>query len=88
MSHAMARPSVATLDTTPLHRCIGARVEGLDLSRPLAADLVAAITAAMDRHAVLVFPGQHFEDDQQLQFGSQFGEVEECRPWSIRAAGA
>ena len=30
----------------------------------------------MDRYAVLVFPGQHFEDDQQLEFGRQFGEVE------------
>ena len=76
MSHAMARPSLATLDITPLHPHIGARVGGLDLSRPLAPDVVAAITAAMDRHAVLVFPAQRFEDDQQLQFGSQFGEVE------------
>ena len=40
-------------------------------------DEVAAITAAMDRHAVLVFPGQRFEDGQQLAFGRHFGEVED-----------
>jgi alpha-ketoglutarate-dependent 2,4-dichlorophenoxyacetate dioxygenase len=31
----------------------------------------------MDRYAVLVFPGQHFEGDQQLAFGRHFGEVED-----------
>ena len=31
----------------------------------------------MDRHAVLVFPGQRFDDDEQLAFGRQFGEIEE-----------
>src|SRR4051794_29842736 len=67
----------ATLRLTPLGPGIGARVDGLDLRRPLDAATLAAITAAMDRHAVLVFPGQHFKDDEQLTFGRQFGEIEE-----------
>jgi alpha-ketoglutarate-dependent 2,4-dichlorophenoxyacetate dioxygenase len=67
----------SALRITPLHPMIGARAEGLDLRRPLPAVDVAAITAAMDRHAVLVFPGQAFQDDEQLEFGRQFGEVEE-----------
>jgi alpha-ketoglutarate-dependent 2,4-dichlorophenoxyacetate dioxygenase len=66
-----------TLRITPLHPLFAARAEGLDLRRPLNAGEVAAITAAMDRHAVLVFPGQHFEGDQQLAFGRHFGEVED-----------
>jgi alpha-ketoglutarate-dependent 2,4-dichlorophenoxyacetate dioxygenase len=66
----------AALHITPLHPVFAARVDGLDLSRPLAPAVVAAIDKAMDRHAVLVFPGQRFEDDQQLSFGRQFGEVE------------
>lgn len=69
-------PQDAALHITPLHPVFAARVEGLDLSRPLAPAVVAAIDAAMDRYAVLVFPGQHFEDDQQLEFGRQFGEIE------------
>jgi len=67
----------AMLRLTPLGDGFAARVEGLDLRGPLAPALVAAITAAMDRHAVLVFPGQRFEDDQQLAFGRHFGAVEE-----------
>jgi alpha-ketoglutarate-dependent 2,4-dichlorophenoxyacetate dioxygenase len=67
----------AILRLTPLGDGFAARVEGLDLRGALAPTLVAAITAAMDRHAVLVFPGQRFEDDQQLGFGRHFGAVEE-----------
>ena len=62
----------------PLHPCIGARAEGLRLSGDLPAATVAAIRAALDRHAVLVFPGQgHLDDAAQLAFGRLFGTVEE-----------
>ncbi len=66
-----------TIRITPIHPHFAARAEGLDLRHPLNAAEVAAITAAMDRYAVLVFPGQHFEGDQQLAFGRHFGEVED-----------
>ena len=66
-----------TLRIAPLHPAFAARAEGLDLRQPLNAAEVAAISAAMDRYAVLVFPGQRFDDDQQLAFGRQFGEVED-----------
>ncbi|MBL6455592.1 TauD/TfdA family dioxygenase [Belnapia sp. T6] len=65
------------LRLTPLHPAFAARAEGLDLRRPLAPAQVAAVNAAMDRHAVLVFPNQPFIDDEQLAFGRQFGEIEE-----------
>ena len=61
---------------TPLHPHIGARAEGVDLRSPLTAELRAAIEAAMDRHAVLVFPGQDLDDDQQMAFGAAFGPIE------------
>jgi len=69
-------PPATPLRITPLHPVFAARVEGLDASRPLTPAEVAAIDAAMNRYAVLVLPGQHFEDDQQLSFGRHFGEVE------------
>lgn len=75
MSHALAEPTAA-LAITSLHPLFAARVDGLALNRPLSPEIIAAITAAVDRYAVLVFPKQHFEDDEQLQFGRQFGEVE------------
>jgi alpha-ketoglutarate-dependent 2,4-dichlorophenoxyacetate dioxygenase len=70
-------PAEATLNLTPLGPGIAARVDGLDLRGRLSAATIAAINAAMDRYAVLVFPGQRFEDDEQLAFGRQFGEIEE-----------
>ncbi|MBR0646512.1 TauD/TfdA dioxygenase family protein [Plastoroseomonas hellenica] len=68
--------SDTALRITPLHPVFAERAEGLDLSGPLTPAEVAAIGKAMDRYAVLVFPGQRFEDDQQLTFGRHFGEVE------------
>ncbi len=49
---------------------------GIDLCRPVAPDLVAAIEAAMDRFAVLVFRDQPLDDDQQLAFTALFGPLE------------
>ena len=51
-------------------------ISGIDISVPLAADLVAAIEAGMDRFAVLVFRGQPLTDEQQCDFSRNFGELE------------
>jgi len=73
----MPQPDVAPR-ALPLHSVLGARMEGLRLSGDLPAETVAAIRAALDRHAVLVFPGQlHLDDEAQLAFGRLFGTVEE-----------
>ena len=68
-----------TLRITPLHPHIGARVEGLDLRRPLTSDEALQVESAMDTHAVLVFPGQDLDDDQQMNFGMNFGPIEQTR---------
>ena len=67
------------LRITPLHPSIGARLEGLDLRRPLTREEAAEVEAAMDRHAVLVFPGQDIDDGQQMAFGRNFGPIEQTR---------
>ena len=51
-------------------------VDGIDLSRPVTADEVAAIAAGMDRFAVLVFHEQRIDDAQQLAFSRHFGPLE------------
>ena len=66
-----------TIDVQPLTRHIGARMTGIDVRRPLTPDEVAAIERAMDRHAVLVLPGQDITDAQQLAFTRNFGPLEE-----------
>ncbi len=56
---------------------LGGRVTGLDLTRLLDAEQVAAIEAGMDEHAVLVFPEARITDEQQLAFTMNFGALEE-----------
>jgi alpha-ketoglutarate-dependent 2,4-dichlorophenoxyacetate dioxygenase len=59
-----------------LHPVFAGEVSGIDCREPLSAADVSSIEAAMDRCAVLVFPGQRIDDEQQLAFTRQFGELE------------
>ncbi len=43
---------------TPQESGFGARIEGVDLSRPLPPETLAAVKAAWARHSVVAFPGQ------------------------------
>ena len=52
-----------TLQVEPSGQACGARVTGLDLSRPLSAGLAAQIRAIWLDHKVLAFPGQAIDDD-------------------------
>lgn len=52
-------------------------VSGITLSTPLCAAEVAAIEAAMDTSAVLVFRDQPLTDEQQCAFSRNFGELEQ-----------
>ena len=74
MRRSEAGPS---LRLTPVTPGFAARAEGLDLRRPLDPAAIREVDAAMDRYAVLVFPGQALDDAAQLAFGSQFGQVED-----------
>ena len=59
-------------------------VSGLDLTKPLSAETVAQIHAAMDRHAVLVFHDQPLDDAQQLAFTQSLGTIELAIGVSLR----
>jgi alpha-ketoglutarate-dependent 2,4-dichlorophenoxyacetate dioxygenase len=61
---------------TPLGPAFAGEVTGIDLTKTLTEPQVAAIEAGMDRFAVLVFHDQHFDDDTQLAFSRNFGELE------------
>jgi alpha-ketoglutarate-dependent 2,4-dichlorophenoxyacetate dioxygenase len=58
------------------NRGFAAEVTGIDLTRPISPDDTAAIEAAMDEYAVLVFPDQPLTDQQQIDFTRNFGELE------------
>src|SRR5262245_40160599 len=66
--------------------CFAAEVEGLDITKPLSADEIAAVHAGMDRYAVLVFHDQKLDDAQQLAFTRSLGEIEHAIGTSLRAA--
>jgi alpha-ketoglutarate-dependent 2,4-dichlorophenoxyacetate dioxygenase len=66
-----------SIELQPLTRHIAARLTGIDARKPLTPAEVAAIEAAMDRHAVLVLPDQNITDQQQLAFSRNFGPLEE-----------
>jgi alpha-ketoglutarate-dependent 2,4-dichlorophenoxyacetate dioxygenase len=61
-------------------------VSGVDITRPLSRDDVAAIDAGMDRHAVLVFRGQSLTDDAQRAFTRNFGTLESSPGGNITKA--
>jgi alpha-ketoglutarate-dependent 2,4-dichlorophenoxyacetate dioxygenase len=62
-----------------------AEVEGVDISKPLSPEDVAAIHAGMDRYAVLVFHDQKVDDEQQLAFTRSLGNIEHAIGTSLRA---
>jgi alpha-ketoglutarate-dependent 2,4-dichlorophenoxyacetate dioxygenase len=64
------------LEIRPLHPVFAGEVTGVDLREPLTSDEVAALEAGMDRYAVLVYPGQNIDDEQQIAFSQNFGKLE------------
>ena len=64
----------AGVTVTPTTATLGATVTGPRLGR-LTADQWHAIEAAFHQYAVLIFPGQHLSDEQQMAFGARFGEL-------------
>jgi alpha-ketoglutarate-dependent 2,4-dichlorophenoxyacetate dioxygenase len=77
---------IVAFTTRQIGPCFAAEVSGLDLREPLSPADVAAIHAAMDEHAVLVFHDQHLSDDQHLAFSRSLGELEDASGTSLREA--
>ena len=66
-----------SLSIRQIHPVFVGEVSGVDLRDPLTKDEVAAVSAAMDRHAVVVFHDQNITDEQQIAFSRNFGEIED-----------
>ena len=64
-----------TPEITPADATLGAVVGNVRLNA-LDDDAFAAIEAAWHAHAVLIFPGQHLSDDEQVAFSRRFGPLE------------
>jgi alpha-ketoglutarate-dependent 2,4-dichlorophenoxyacetate dioxygenase len=81
----MATTTAGAVSFRQVGPCLAAEVEGIDLTRPLSPEEVAAVHAGMDRYAVLVFHDQPLTDDQQLAFTRSLGEMEQAVGTGLRA---
>ena len=69
----------------PSYPAFAGEVSGIDITRPIGPEDVAAIEAGMDAYAVLVFRGQDLTDEQQLAFTLNFGGLERYKtPGHVR----
>lgn len=66
-----------------IHPVFVGEVSGVDISRPLSPEDVAAIEDGMIRYAVLVFHDQKITDEQQMAFSLNFGPLEDARGGNI-----
>ena len=66
-----------------IHPVFVGEVSGVDISKPLSPEEVAAIEAGMDRYAVLVFHDQEITDEQQMAYSRNFGELENARGGNV-----
>jgi taurine dioxygenase len=60
----------------PTGKMLGARIEGLDLARPLEEREVEGIIQALGRYGVVSFPRQQLTARQHKDFAARFGELE------------
>ena len=66
-----------------IHPVFVGEVSGIDITKPLSREDVAAIEAGMDRYAVLVYHDQELTDEQQMAFSRNFGALEDARGGNV-----
>ena len=71
----MGGGAIANVGVRPLTPAIGAIVEGVDLSRPLAPESVARIRSALLDHHLLIFEDQKLEPASQRGLAANFGAL-------------
>ncbi len=60
----------------PTGKACGARITGVDFSRPDDEGRAEVLRAALAKHMVLCFPGQKISDDDQIRFARIFGKAD------------
>jgi alpha-ketoglutarate-dependent 2,4-dichlorophenoxyacetate dioxygenase len=68
-----------TIAVTPLTPVFAARIDGVDISRPVDDATWSEIRAAFEEHSVLVFRGHPLDDETQIAFSRRFGNLEVTR---------
>jgi len=68
------------LQLTRVAGAIGTEVRGVDLTKGLGNDELAAISEVLADRLVVFFPDQHLDRDQHVAFARHFGELEVFHP--------
>jgi alpha-ketoglutarate-dependent 2,4-dichlorophenoxyacetate dioxygenase len=68
-----------TVAVTPLAPALAARIDGVDVRRPVPDAAWTAIRDAFEKHSVLLFRGAGLDDDSQVAFSLRFGPLEVTR---------
>ncbi|MGW6736928.1 TauD/TfdA dioxygenase family protein [Streptomyces sp. NPDC055013] len=76
-----------SLEIQKVTASIGARVFGVDISRPLGQETVAALREALTAHKALVFDDVNLDDETQQSFVRHFGDVTTAHPTVSSVAG-
>ena len=66
---------------------VGAEISGLDLSRPLDPNTMARVRKVWLDSVVVVFPEQSIDDDQQIAFSRQVGDLEMINMSALQLPG-
>lgn len=64
------------LEITPLSPVLGARISGIDLSKPIEPEAARQIRDAFHRYCVLCFSRQDISSDDQIRFAGLFGKAD------------
>jgi taurine dioxygenase len=67
---------------------IGARVEGVDITRPLDEETYTALREALNAHKALVFDAEGLDDAGQQAFARHFGDITAAHPTVSSVDGA
>ena len=68
------RTAYRYLQVSPIAGALGAEVQGVDLARPLAPEVVGEIRQALLAHLVIFFPRQQLGPAELLAFAERFGQ--------------
>ena len=75
-----------TIEVIPLSPALGAEIRGVDLTKTLTETTAEAINDAWLEHLVIVFRGQIISDEDQVRFGTYFGQIGDyLRPDTLRS---
>jgi taurine dioxygenase len=64
-----------SIKITPTGAALGARIEGVDLTRELDAETFAQVRETFYRHEVVYFRGSELSDEDHIRFSARFGEL-------------